>query len=117
MSLRSAKLALPASALALLAAAAQAQDIDSIRQTPGAEGQGGGIVGLGVASGPRYAGSSDTRTRVLPVLGYQWANGWFARWCARATASAPRWAWLTGSEAARVAAPQGLLAQPAPAGR
>jgi outer membrane scaffolding protein for murein synthesis (MipA/OmpV family) len=78
MALRHARLALPASALALFTAAAQAQDIDSIRQMPGAEGQGGGIVGLGVASGPRYPGSGDTRTRALPVLGYQWANGWFA---------------------------------------
>jgi outer membrane scaffolding protein for murein synthesis (MipA/OmpV family) len=82
MSLRTAPPALPASALALtltlFGATAQAQDIDSIRQMPAAEGQGGGIVGLGVASGPRFPGADDTRTRVLPVLGYQWANGWFA---------------------------------------
>ncbi len=72
--------ALPAAALALLAATAQAQDIDSIRQMPAAEapGSGAGIVGLGLASGPRYAGADGTRTRVMPVLGYQWANGWFA---------------------------------------
>lgn len=79
-------IALPATALALAlcTAAAQAQDIDSIRQMPAAEGPGTstgtgqGIVGLGMASGPRFPGADDTRTRLLPVLGYQWANGWFA---------------------------------------
>jgi outer membrane scaffolding protein for murein synthesis (MipA/OmpV family) len=78
---RTSRLAAPVGTLALLgglAAAAQAQDIDSIRQMPASEGQSGGIVGLGLASGPRYAGADDTRTRVLPVLGYQWASGWFA---------------------------------------
>jgi outer membrane protein len=86
MSPRTAQLALPAIAiaLALRAAAAQAQDVDSIRQLPAANGPasttgtGQGIVGLGVASGPRFPGADDSRTRVLPVLGYQWANGWFA---------------------------------------
>lgn len=78
MSVRTALHALPVATLALFAAVAQAQDIDSIRQMPTADGQGAGIVGLGVATGPRYTGSDDTRTRVLPVLGYQWANGWFA---------------------------------------
>ncbi len=75
---RTARYALPCGALALFAASVQAQDIDSIRQMPGADGQGAGIVGLGVASGPRFSGADATRTRVLPVLGYQWANGWFA---------------------------------------
>ena len=70
--------ALPASVLGLFAALAQAQDIDSIRLEPANEGKGGGLVGLGVAIGPRYIGSDNTRTRVLPVAAYQWANGWFA---------------------------------------
>jgi outer membrane scaffolding protein for murein synthesis (MipA/OmpV family) len=75
---RTAYRVLPAGALALCAALAQAQDIDSIRLMPASEGQGAGIVGLGVATGPRYVGAGDNRTRALPVLGYQWANGWFA---------------------------------------
>ncbi len=70
--------ALPAGVLSLFAAVAQAQDIDSIRLLPTGEGQGAGLIGLGVATGPRFPGSDDTRTRVLPVLAYQWANGWFA---------------------------------------
>ena len=69
---------LPVGALSLCAAVAQAQDIDSIRMMPTAERQSAGFVGLGVATGPRYAGADDTRTRVLPVAAYYWANGWFA---------------------------------------
>jgi outer membrane scaffolding protein for murein synthesis (MipA/OmpV family) len=64
--------------LALCAEAARAQDIDSIRLMPPLEGKDAGVIGLGVATGGRYSGADDTRTRVLPVLGYHWANGWFA---------------------------------------
>ena len=34
-------------------------------------------AGVGVASTPRYAGSSERRARVLPVLQGQWSNGLF----------------------------------------
>jgi outer membrane scaffolding protein for murein synthesis (MipA/OmpV family) len=64
--------------LALCARGAMAQDVDSIRQMPPLEGKDAGLIGLGVATGGRYSGADDTRTRVLPVLGYHWANGWFA---------------------------------------
>lgn len=43
---------------------------------PGAEA--GGVAGAAVLLGRAYPGASENRTRVLPSLEYQWANGWFA---------------------------------------
>ena len=34
-------------------------------------------VGLGVVSGPRYQGASDSERKLLPVLQVQWSNGAF----------------------------------------
>lgn len=38
----------------------------------------GGRVGLAAIGTYEYSGSDETRNLVLPVLDYQWANGWFA---------------------------------------
>lgn len=38
----------------------------------------GGIAGLAVIAGRAYQGADESRTRVLPGLDYQWANGFFA---------------------------------------
>ncbi|MDO9194299.1 MAG: MipA/OmpV family protein, partial [Undibacterium sp.] len=37
----------------------------------------GGIVGLGVASLPKYQGSDQTQIKGVPILEYHWANGIF----------------------------------------
>jgi outer membrane protein len=65
--------AVAAAALGLQAGAAHAQDaqeaaplVDAWRFT----------VGGGIASGPRYPGSSETRTRLVPVLGASYGR-WF----------------------------------------
>jgi outer membrane scaffolding protein for murein synthesis (MipA/OmpV family) len=43
-----------------------------------AQAQPRGLVGIGVGSAPRYAGSDERRTSALPLLDYRWDNGWFA---------------------------------------
>ena len=40
--------------------------------------QDGGRVGLAAIGTYEYLGSDETRNLVLPVLEYEWANGWFA---------------------------------------
>jgi outer membrane protein len=40
-------------------------------------GDGEGLVGLAVIAGHQYLGSDERKTMVLPVLSYQWKNGWF----------------------------------------
>jgi outer membrane protein len=37
-----------------------------------------GAVGAGLIAGPRYAGSDDSRVRLLPFISYRWGNGCFA---------------------------------------
>lgn len=37
----------------------------------------GGYVGLGVSAAPRYQGSDESKTKVLPGFEYRWANGLF----------------------------------------
>lgn len=37
----------------------------------------GGIVGIGIASLPKYQGSDQTQVKVMPILEYHWANGIF----------------------------------------
>lgn len=57
---------------------AQAQAFDAVRLDGAASGRDGGTVGLAVLAGTQYMGSDERRTSGLPILNYQWANGWFA---------------------------------------
>jgi len=63
---------------ALAAPNAFAQAFDAVRLYGAAPGKDGGTVGVAVVSGHEYQGSSARSTLVIPVLDYQWANGWFA---------------------------------------
>ena len=38
----------------------------------------GGTVGIALLAGRDYAGSDESRTRLLPGIDYQWSNGFFA---------------------------------------
>jgi outer membrane protein len=67
-----------AAAIALAAPNAFAQAFDAVRLYAAAPGQDGGTVGAAVVASTQYQGSDKRRTLVLPVLDYQWANGWFA---------------------------------------
>jgi outer membrane scaffolding protein for murein synthesis (MipA/OmpV family) len=75
-------LSLLASAVALCvtlaAPSVHAQAFDAVRLYGAASGKDGGLVGAAVLAGTQYQGSDERRTMALPVLDYQWANGWFA---------------------------------------
>lgn len=62
----------------LAPACANAQAFDAVRLYGAAPGKDGGLVGAAVLAGTEYQGSDKRRTLVLPVLDYQWSNGWFA---------------------------------------
>ena len=62
----------------LAAPAASAQAFDAVRLYGAAPGKDGGRVGVALLAGTEYPGSDERRTLALPVLDYQWANGWFA---------------------------------------
>jgi outer membrane scaffolding protein for murein synthesis (MipA/OmpV family) len=64
--------------LTCAAGAVHAQAFDAVRlyAVPLEEGQG--LAGLAVIAGHEYLGSNERKTTVLPVLSYQWSNGWFA---------------------------------------
>lgn len=66
------------SGLSLLGQTASAQSFDAVRLQRTAPGQDLRVAGLVLLSGPVYAGSDQRRERALPLLDYQWANGWFA---------------------------------------
>jgi MipA family protein len=66
-----------AAGIALAAPGTFAQGFDTVRLS-GAPGKDSGSVGAAVIAAYEYQGSDQRRTRVLPVLNYQWANGWFA---------------------------------------
>lgn len=55
-----------------------AQAFDAVRLYGAAPGQDGGSVGAALLNSREYQGSDERRTQVLPLLDYQWANGWFA---------------------------------------
>ena len=67
-----------AAGIALAAPNAFAQAFDAVRLHSAAPGKDGGSVGAAVIASHPYQGSDKRRTLVLPVLDYQWANGWFA---------------------------------------
>jgi outer membrane scaffolding protein for murein synthesis (MipA/OmpV family) len=75
-------LLLPASIVAvcttLAAPSADAQAFDAVRLYAAAPGKDGGMAGAAVLAVTDYQGSDERRTLALPVLDYQWANGWFA---------------------------------------
>ena len=62
---------------ALAAPNAFGQAFDAVRLSSAAPGKDGGTVGAAVIAAYEYQGSDKRRTLVLPVLDYQWANGWF----------------------------------------
>ncbi len=64
--------------LLLAAPAAFAQSFDAVRLSGAASGADTGSIGLAVVSGREYKGSDERRTLVLPIIDFQWKNGWFA---------------------------------------
>jgi outer membrane scaffolding protein for murein synthesis (MipA/OmpV family) len=64
--------------IALAAPHAFAQAFDAVRLNAAAPGKDGGTVGAAVIAAYEYQGSDKRSTLLLPVLDYQWANGWFA---------------------------------------
>ena len=67
-----------AAGIALAAPSAFAQAFDAVRLYGAAPGKDGGTVGAAVVASYEYQGSDERSTLVIPVLDYQWANGWFA---------------------------------------
>lgn len=67
-----------ASCLALSVPAAFGQAFDAVRLFGAAPGEDGGTVGAALIATTEYRGSDQRRTLLVPVLDYQWANGWFA---------------------------------------
>ena len=63
---------------ALAAPTVQAQAFDAVRLYGAASGRDLGLAGAAVVAGAAYQGSDKRRTMLLPLLDYQWANGWFA---------------------------------------
>ena len=63
--------------MVLAAPVALAQGFDAVRLA-GSPDKDSGSVGVAVISSYQYQGSDERRTMALPVLDYQWANGWFA---------------------------------------
>jgi outer membrane scaffolding protein for murein synthesis (MipA/OmpV family) len=64
--------------LALAAPFACAQGFDAVRLHSAAPGQDGGTIGAAVIAAPAYLGADQRRSLLLPLLDYQWAQGWFA---------------------------------------
>ncbi|MDC8773538.1 MipA/OmpV family protein [Roseateles albus] len=67
-----------AAGMALAAPSAFSQAFDAVRLYGAAPGKDGGTVGAAVVATYEYQGSDQRSTWVIPVLDYQWANGWFA---------------------------------------
>jgi MipA family protein len=67
-----------AAGIALAAPPAFAQGFDAVRLSSAAPGKDGGSVGAAVITTDEYAGADKRRTLLLPMIDYQWANGWFA---------------------------------------
>lgn len=64
--------------IALATPCAFAQAFDAVRLFGAAPGKDGGTAAAAVIAAYEYQGSNERRTLVLPVLDYQWANGWFS---------------------------------------
>jgi len=64
--------------LLALSTTAQAQAFDAFRNYGAKINEDGGTMGAGAFYGNKYRGSKDQEWRVLPLLDYRWANGFFA---------------------------------------
>ena len=64
--------------ISLAPAAVLAQAFDAVRLYGAAPGQDGGSVGVAFIATKAYQGSAKDRNLIVPVLDYQWRNGWFA---------------------------------------
>lgn len=64
--------------LSMVASTASAQAFDAVRLYGAARDTDGGAVGLAAIAARRYQGSDERRYMVVPLLDYQWRNGWFA---------------------------------------
>ena len=64
--------------LTLAAPAVLAQAFDAVRLFGAASGVDGGTAGVAFIAGTEYPGSNERRNQILPLLDYQWSNGWFA---------------------------------------
>ena len=62
----------------VLATQASAQMFNAVQLHAAAPGQSGGMLGVAALSTPEYQGSAKNRKLIVPVVDYQWANGWFA---------------------------------------
>ena len=67
-----------AAGLTLAAPAVLAQAFDAVRLFGAASGVDGGTAGVAFIAGTGYPGANERRNLVLPLLDYQWTNGWFA---------------------------------------
>ena len=67
-----------AAGLVLAAPGAFAQAFDAVRLYGAAPGTDAGTAGAAIVATYEYQGSDERSTLLLPVLDYQWANGWFA---------------------------------------
>ena len=65
-------------ALCGLQSHAHAQMFSSVQLHAAPPGRDGGLTGIAVLTMPQYQGAKETRKLIVPVLDYQWANGWFA---------------------------------------
>lgn len=67
-----------ATSLALAGHAAFAQAFDAARIYGAIPERDGGALGFGVLAGQEYIGSKETRVMPVPLIDYQWSNGFFA---------------------------------------
>jgi MipA family protein len=66
-------------ALAMALAPAHSQEIyDAVRLNAAPLGKHGGMYGGFVRTGKAFMGSEENKVTILPVIDYQWGNGWFA---------------------------------------
>ena len=72
------KLALFTASASALAPTAFAQAFDVVRLYGASRPGDGGMVGAVAIAGRNYQGSDERRTVLVPLLDYQWKNGWFA---------------------------------------
>jgi outer membrane protein len=75
---RSLKMAALAAGLTLTTPLVFAQAFDAVRLYGAAPGSDGGTVGAAVLATRQYQGSDEHRNLLVPLLDYQWKNGWFA---------------------------------------
>ena len=72
------KLAVLAASTSALSPTAFAQAFDVVRLYGASRPGDGGMVGAVAIAGRKYQGSDERRILLVPLLDYQWKNGWFA---------------------------------------